>query len=1085
MDDNRWREVRALFAAAAESGPSEREAVLAAADPDLRREVESLLAAHDGVGAVDRLAGRIEALRSEAFAITRPVSSLDPGRRLGRHEIRGWLGAGGMGEVYRAFDTRLRREVAIKVLGRHIQTRPGALQRFEKEARAASALNHPNIATVYDIGEEDSLPYIVMELVEGESLRRMLSRPWPLELMLDVGTQIAEGLVAAHERDIVHRDLKPENVLLNGERVAKIVDFGLAEFGLDAPAEPGIVRGTLGYLPPEALTGEPVDPRADQFSFGAILYEMATGVRAFPLRSSLDVPSPSLAGEHRPLADARPDLPAAFVQAVSRCMRSHPNDRFPSMRDLLAELRGARRRGPMARPGPLRLPARRTRLIGRRGELVQIEHLVLGQQARLLTLTGTGGTGKTRLAIEAAERLAPQFLGGVTFVPLATITDPALVATTIAQALEAPSAPARPALAAIISVLRGADAPTLLVLDNFEQVIDAAPTVSELLAACPELTVIVTSREILHLYGEHGFPVSPLELPDGAHLARPEALGECPSVSLFVERAQAANAGFRLTAENAAAVAGLCAGLDGLPLALELAAAQTRVLPPEILLARVENRLQLLTRGPRDLPGRQQTLRRTIDWSHQLLSATEQAVFRRLSVFAGGLTLEAAQAVVDPFGKLDLPVEQGVSALVDKSLLEAREPFDGESRFIMLETLREYAREKLVASEEAERTQRAHAAYFLILAEEGGAVLASAESPESLYWLRRFEVEHDNVRVALEHLTARGDAEWGFRLALGMFPFWQRGTRLVEGRRSFDALLEIDATRVPAVQRAKALFAAGVLAGTQRDPVRGNALHQACLALYRQLGDRRGTVIALVAVANQLVAAGDPDGAQRALEESLDIWIELGDRAGYARSLSNLAFVAREQRRLDEARSLYQQAASLFDSLGDRVSRAWAGDHEGDVAREQGDLVSAEALYAEALQTFRAVDDSWGTGSALADLGAIARLRGDGAAGRLYREALASFVKLDHRRGIARVLESLACLAAEGGQSERGIRLLAAATALRERIGAPPVPPADQAELDHSLEILQECLGLDAARCLWQEGARMSLEETIRLAADQ
>jgi predicted ATPase len=642
--------------------------------------------------------------------------------------------------------------------------------------------------------------------------------------------------------------------------------------------------------------------------------------------------------------------------------------------------------------------------------------------------------------------------------------------------MEAP----RASLAALISELRSTPSPALLVLDNFEQVLDAAPVVSELLAACPDLAILVTSREGLRLYGEHSFPVSPLELPDPAHIPAPEDLAHCPAVALFIERAQAVHPAFRLTAENAAAVAELCARLDGLPLALELAAAQTRVLAPEAMLGRLPHRLQLLTGGARDLPGRQQTLRRTIDWSHQLLDATEQVVFRRLAAFGGAFTLEAAQAVADPYARLDIPIEAGVAALVNKSLLQPTEPWEGEARFLMLETLREYALEKLAAGGDEPRTRQAHAAYFLVLAEEGNAALASSDHSR---WVKRFEAQHDDFRAALDWLTAGGSAEWALRLALGLFNFWHRGEHLSEGRRRLEALLVRDDARALPALHTRAMFAAGVLASTQGDLDQGIRLHERCLTTHRQLGDRWGTVVTLVSLGSQYVSSRQFDRARSALEESLRMWQDLGDEAGFARSLSNLAYVARSQGRFDESRGLYQRAAALFERQGDPLSRAWSVNHEGDVARDQADLGSAGALYGAALDAFRALDDKWGIGSCLADLAAIARQEVDhDRAGRLYREALASFVHLDHRRGIARMLESLACLAADEGRARRGMMLAAAASVLRARVGA-PAAEAVRAELDRGLAVMRRALGGAAARGAWQEGARLTVEEAVALAA--
>jgi predicted ATPase len=1107
MDGERWRLVSALFAEAEERDPGARPALLAAVDSELRREVESLLAAHAATGAVDRLAGQVDDLRSVVLA-SRTGSSrtasgdrpeapflLEPGRRLGRHEIRARLGAGGMGEVYRAFDTRLEREVAIKILRRRARRRPGALVRFEQEARAASALNHPHIVTVHDIGEEASFPYLVMELVEGQSLRRRLDGPLPVERLLTWAVHIADGLVAAHERQVVHGDIKPENILVTDRGIAKIVDFGLAHFWMpdaaledDAHAGPlgrqTTLLGTPGYLSPEVVRGEPLDQRSDQFSLGATLYEMATGARAFAGRTVLEILAGTLFDDPPSLAEARPDLPAELIQAVERCLRKDQSERYPSTRELLEELR-ALRRAPVVQPRaearrrPVALPAQRTRLIGRQREIQEIERMLGEKQVRLLTLTGPGGTGKTRLALSAAEVLSPRFPGGVFFVHLASLTDAALVAPTIAHAIGAVVAAGQPSLAAVIDDRRGAGA-TLLLLDNFEQVIDAGAAVGELLAACPDLTIMVTSREVLRLYGEQLFPVVALELPDPARLPAPRELAECPAIALFVERAQAVNPTFALGADNAAAVAALCAGLDGLPLALELAAAQTRSHSPQSMLARLQDRLGLLTGGARDLPGRQQTLRRTLDWSHQLLVPTEQAVFRRLAVFAGGFTLEAAQAVADPFAKLDLPVAQAIAALVDKSLLQSQEPTGAdEPRFVMLETLREYAREKLDASAEAERTQEAHAAYFLVLGEEGSVALTSTDEPR---WLPRFETEHDNFRAALEWLTRRGRAEWGMRLGLALFRFWERGEHLAEGRRRLHELIALAGTPAWPALQARVLFAAGVLASDQGDAESGVVLHERSLELFRGLGDRWGIAVALVALGNQSVARDDHEGARRFLEESLPIWGELGDDAAFARSLSNLAFAARAEGCAGEARDLYRKAAAMLERMGDRLSHAWAINHEGDLAREQGDLEAAESLCERALATFRSLEHGWGIGTALTDLGTIARQRKDhGAARRHYHQALASFIRLDHRRGIARLLECLAVLAGEEGQPERGLKLAATAASLRDRVGG-ATPRESRGELARSLTAMNLQLGAGPARLLWQEGAAMPVAEALRLA---
>jgi hypothetical protein len=426
VDQERWRQVSEIFSEALRCDPGERAALLGASpDPELRREVESLLVAHEASGALDRLADQIGALRSDALtlaggALSRMVASgpaldapprLERGQILGRYVIRRRLGAGGMGEVYRGFDTRLQREVAIKILRPRAQQRPDALQRFEQEARAASALNHPNIITLHDIGEESSSPYIVMELFEGHSLRRRLSAPWTPRRLLQLAVQLAEGLVAAHEQEIVHGDLKPENILVNRQGIAKIVDFGLAQFRLserrladgepDLPG-PGAVMGTLGYVSPELLAGEPVDGRSDQFSLGAILYEVACRAPAFCGATPLETLARTLHAEPRPLAEQRSDLPAAFLQVVTRCLRKSPSERYASTRELLEGLRAARRES-----APLARSAKAPSLVGRAAEMRQLLRMLAAAgrgDAQLGFIRGPAGIGKTRLAEELAGR---------------------------------------------------------------------------------------------------------------------------------------------------------------------------------------------------------------------------------------------------------------------------------------------------------------------------------------------------------------------------------------------------------------------------------------------------------------------------------------------------------------------------------------------------------------------------------------------------------------------------------------------------------------------------------------------------------
>jgi predicted ATPase len=516
--------------------------------------------------------------------------------------------------------------------------------------------------------------------------------------------------------------------------------------------------------------------------------------------------------------------------------------------------------------------------------------------------------------------------------------------------------------------------------------------------------------------------------------------------------------------------------LDGLPLAIELAAARVKVLSPSLMLTRLASRLQLLTGGARDLPQRQQTLRAAIDWSYDLLTAAEQKLFRRLSVFVGGCTLEAAEAVCNTNGDLDLDLLDGMASLVDKSLAQEVGPAKGESRFVMLETIREYALGKLEASDEGALTKRAHAAYCLVLAEEESTEESGSQTAE---WQERFALEYDNFRASLDWLTETEDAEWGLRLGTALFRFWDIREYLAEGRDRLGKLLSLRGAAAPTKARARALFAAGVLAGDQGDYASADALIGESRDIGRQLGDKMGVVVSLNALAVFACDRGDVAIARALFEEGLVLWRELGDQKAVARALSNLANVLKVQRDYDRARALHVECLSIFQGLGDRTGVAWSLNYQGDVARDHGDTAAARSLYEQGLGIFRELGDRWGIAGTLADLGSLAREQENyPAAHSLYAESIKLFQELDHKRGIARLLECSACLAAAQREAEGSLRLAGAAAALRQHIGA-PLTPAEQAKLEASLRAAREALTNTVGTKAWLEGWALPVEKAI------
>ena len=686
---------------------------------------------------------------------------------------------------------------------------------------------------------------------------------------------------------------------------------------------------------------------------------------------------------------------------------------------------------------PIDLPEQLTSFVGRHAEITQARQLLAA--TRLLTLTGPGGTGKTRLAVHVAAEVAPEFPDGVFFVDLSQVADGGLVVSTVAASLglreEGWERPVKEVLENHLSQRH-----LLLVLDNFEQVLDAADDVARLLAVSRRSKVIVTSRRALHLVGEQTLSVAPLPLPDTGSSALLDDLFRNEAVTLFADRAAAVVPEFVLTDDNAADVAAICARLDGLPLAIELAASRVALLGPRAMLQLMERRLPLLIRGPQDLPARQRTLRGAIGWSYELLSERERLVFRRLTCLAGGSTLEAATAVCDPGGDVGMDMLESLATLVDVSLVRAVTG-EADARFDMLQTVREFGAERLEGEDDRMAAQRRHACWFLELAEEGERHF---RGPEIVQWLQTLETEHDNLRAALAWSLANDEGDIALRVAGAMWRLWHLGGYLSEGRHWVSAALALPSAADRTLSRARGLTALGGLAYWQNDVP---TVHDA-------------------------------------YKEALAICSELGDETGVADGTYNLAFAFGLEQDRETASTLLERSRALFEQLGDRRGEADAMWALSLIARLEGDPPRALAFAEGSVSRHRALGDWFGLVDSLHELGRAALDMGDlDTARSSILEVLETVASFGYRTGAAISLDNLAAEASSRGNHARAVRLRGASQALKDASGGRPPPEfVDQRDprLDAFSTMSEEWIDAE-----WNEGMAMSLEEAVAYASEE
>ncbi len=730
-------------------------------------------------------------------------------------------------------------------------------------------------------------------------------------------------------------------------------------------------------------------------------------------------------------------------------------------------------------PHSFMLAAPRTALIGREHELQNLARRLNGKSVRMLSIIGVGGTGKTRVALALADRVRARYPGGVLFLDLSTVRERTVLLGLLADLFNVRKTAGEPLLQVLAEHLReDLVQPTLLVLDSMEGVLRGADVLGAMLDASAMLTMVVTSRVALRMYGENVCIMPPLAVPGADPPADPAALSRVPAVQLFLERAAAANPHADWQAELDS-VAELCTRLDGLPLAIELVAAQASVLNPRQMLQRFTGHLDLPPNPARDAPSRQRSLRRVMDFSFELLDEPARISLRRLSVFAGGFTLEAAEAVADAPADLGSAVLlPALDRLVSLGLVYLRDA-GGEPRYAMLDTLRVYARERLAANNEGPLVHQAHAAWCVLLAEEGVARLNIAQREA---WLARCDLEQDNFRQALAFLIRHGPSEWALRLGYALFPYWERREKLIEGRRQLERIV----AACEPVESNLALWTrvgagAASFAAFHGDHDSARTRFERLLKLHRRAGDRKGEAMVLNTLGVTAQFVGDNAGARDYYAQTLRVCRRMDDQAEIAAALSNLAESELRLGNAAAAHELLSEARALFVREQQPVPAAWCANHLGDVARAGGDYAAADGHYAVAEDEFRSLDDSWGVARTQLDRGLLALEKGDQqqALPRLLR-ALERFEVLDYRRGTATATDGLAAWALQSGDAKLAVQLLAAARAWRIAIGFVLRPAEGGVEIKAIRQ--QACAQLDSAavQALQQAGARMTPGAVVR-----
>jgi predicted ATPase len=1074
---------------------------------------------------------------------------------IGRYELRGELGRGGMGIVHLAEDSRLGRLVALKVLPSQLSTNVDARERFEREARILANLNHPNIAIIHSLESDGDQQFITLERIEGETLDARIARgPIPCSEALAIGQQIVSALAAAHGKSVVHRDLKPTNIMITADERVKVLDFGLARriakgrdaeslrrrgpgpdaegaarsipqaptipegggidaatIRIDPPAAPpdaaagagdatvfapgpdtetsiGIV-GTPGYMSPEQIWGQPIDARADVFAFGCVLFECLSGERSFGGPGPSERLASTLWG--KPHLDGLPaETPSSVRELISDCLAMSAEDRpFTDVvrQRLQKEIELLRLQQESILPeaatatseAAASIPRRIDAFVGRSDELGRIS--VALDESQIVTLTGTGGTGKSRLAIEAAGAWAESGHGVVGWVDLVRLNDPELVAETVATSI---GVEIQEQISPLESLRRWFQAaPRLLVIDNCEHLVEpCADLADDLLASEGPSRILATSREALGIDGEHTISIDPLEVPSSEAVADPDALASVPSVELFLRRATSARKGFTIDASNAGAITEICRRLDGIPLAIELAATRVGALPVEQIARRLDDRFKVLTKSSRRTLPRHRTLRAAVDWSHDLLEEEERCAFRRLSVFSEGWTLEAAEEVIwrddaERWSGLDL-----LTQLIEKSLIVMRpDDLDG-ARYSMLETIRLYAREKLEEAGEAEEFRRRHAEKF---ASEAAEILPRTWSSLTTEVQSRITKELGNHRIILTRGLAGENPAIACELAASLGAFWEFRGLWTEGRYFARRLLERDDVPSPTSARVALGRWAGYYSQHLGELDDARTFMEKALEVARELDDPAQIAPTLHTLGSVAQYENELDQAEACFSECREIYERTGNRSGLAAAVGNLGGIAVSRNDIEGALRLFGEAGAVFKEIGHLRGYATSLHNSGVLAQQLGHLDRASSLLEEALGIRRELDDSLGVATSLVNIATCELARGNGdRADEAMAEALPMLNQLGERYHLLNSIEGIASVAATERQWERAARLLAAARVQREKLGLPK-PEAEREEIESIWREVIDALSPDARSTVkaWSEAA--TIDAIVRFALDR